>query len=113
MDIDTLTLGEIKQISALARGVGGCTKTGTPPEGRVILVVDRGWIFAGDISLTPDGYFKLTRAVHVFRWESIGFAKMVEEWRSAKVDLRPVADVEVPADSVIFRIPVPKEWGLK
>lgn len=80
---------------------------------RVILVIDRGWIFAGDLGAAEDGYFRLTNAVHVFRWESIGFARMVEEWKSDKVDLRKVTDVEVPAGSVIFRVPVPTGWGLK
>lgn len=80
---------------------------------RVVLVVDRGWIFAGDISTTEDGYLRLDRAVHVFRWESLGFAKMVTDWTSSKVDLRPCEPVEVPADSVIFRVPVEADWGLK
>lgn len=81
---------------------------------RAVVVVDRGWIFAGDLGKTADGYVQLTNAVHVFRWEQIGFAKMLEEWRSDKVDLRRIAEpVEVPADAVIFRVPVAADWGLK
>ena len=75
---------------------------------RHVVVVDRGWIFAGDLERI-DGRLKLTRALHVFRWESIGFAKMVE---TAKADLRPIADVDIPADSEIFSIPVEESWGL-
>ena len=44
------------------------TATGT----RAVVVVDRGWIFAGDVT-RENGRIKLTRAIHVFRWESIGF----------------------------------------
>jgi len=115
IDIDSMTVADLKQITKLARGVSGCsTKKAAPlEEKRVVVVVDRGWIFAGDQSLTADGYIKLTNAVHVFRWESIGFAKMLEQWRDAKVDLRKVADVELPRDSVIFRVPVAKDWGIK
>ena len=80
---------------------------------RAVLVVDRGWIFAGDLSETEDGYVRLERAVHVFRWESIGFAKMLVDWESNKVDLRPCEPVEVPSDSIIFRVPVASDWGLK
>lgn len=115
MNIDEMTVGDLKQITKLAKGLGGCaTKKVAPLEQkRVILVVDRGWIFAGDQTVTSDGYIKLTNAVHVFRWESMGFPKMVEDWKSDKVDLRKVSDVEVPKDSVIFRVPVPEGWGLK
>ncbi len=114
MNIDELTVGELKQITSLARGVGGCAKPKAKlEEKRVILVVDRGWIFAGDQTTTSDGYIKLTNAVHVFRWESMGFAKMIEDWKNPKVDLRAVADVEIPKDSVIFRVPVSKAWGIR
>jgi hypothetical protein len=76
---------------------------------RAVVVVDRGWIFAGDIT-RENGRIKLSRALHVFKWESIGFAKMVE---TAKADLRPIADVDLPADSEIFAIPVHDNWGAK
>lgn len=75
---------------------------------RAVVVVDRGWIFAGDVT-RENGRIRLTRALHVFRWESIGFAKMVE---TANADLRPIADVDIPADAEIFCIPVPDSWGL-
>ena len=39
---------------------------------RAVVVVDRGWIFAGDIR-RENGRIYLTRAVWVFRWEAIGF----------------------------------------
>ena len=76
---------------------------------RAVGVVDRGWIFAGDIT-RENGRIKLTRAVHVFKWESIGFAKMVE---TENADLRPIGDVDIPADAEIFAIPVHDNWGLE
>ena len=79
-------------------------RTGT----RAVVVVDRGWIFAGDVT-RENGRIRLSRALHVFRWESIGFAKMVE---TAQADLRPIADVEMPADAEIFCVPVSDTWGL-
>ena len=79
-------------------------KTGT----RAVIVVDRGWIFAGDVT-RENGRIKLSRALHVFKWEGIGFAKMVE---TAKADLRNIPDVDIPEDSEIFSIPVEDSWGL-
>lgn len=115
MNLDEMTVGQLKEVAKLAKGLGGpCAEPKAALEKkRVVVVVDRGWIFAGDQSTTSDGYVKLTNAVHVFRWESMGFAAMVQQGKGPKVDLRPVADVEIPKDSIIFRVPVPKEWGLK
>ena len=78
---------------------------------RAVVVVDRGWIFAGDLT-RKDGRILLSRALHVFRWESTGFAGMIENPKKAKADLRPVADVDIPEGAEIFCVPVTAEWGL-
>lgn len=80
-----------------------------PTGTRAVVVVDRGWIFAGDVT-RENGRIRISRALHVFRWESIGFAKMVE---TATADLRPIADVEMPDGAEIFCVPVADDWGLK
>jgi hypothetical protein len=83
---------------------------GLKPKGnRAVVVVDRGWIFAGDVT-RENGRIYLSRALHVFKWESIGFAKMVE---TVKADLRPIADVDLPAGAEIFCVPVNEQWGLE
>lgn len=78
---------------------------------RAVVVVDRGWIFAGDVT-REKGRIRLSRALHVFKWESIGFAGMIENPKKAKADLRPIADVDLPEGAEIFCVPVPAEWGL-
>lgn len=78
---------------------------------RAVVVVDRGWIFAGDVT-RKDGRIRLSRALHVFKWESVGFAGMVDNPEKAKADLRPVADVDMPEGAEIFCVPVAAEWGL-
>ncbi len=83
-----------------------------PNGNRAVVVVDRGWIYAGDVT-EENGRIRLDRAVWVFRWESIGFAAMVADPDSTKVDLRRMsAPVDIPAAAEIFRIPVPEDWGL-
>lgn len=75
---------------------------------RAVVVVDRGWIFAGDVT-RGNGRIKIARAIHVFKWQSIGFAEMVE---TEKADLRPIADVDMPDGAEIFCISVHDKWGL-
>lgn len=78
---------------------------------RAVIVVDRGWIFAGDVT-RENGRIKLSRAIHVFRWESIGFDGVIANPKSNKVTLKPLADVDMPESVEIFAIPVSDDWGL-
>ena len=78
---------------------------------RAVVVVDRGWIFAGDVE-EKDGRILLKRALHVFRWDSIGFDGMIADPKNSKVKLKPISDVDLPCGSEIFCVPVGDEWGL-
>ena len=79
---------------------------------RAVVVVDRGWIFAGDVE-EKNGRIRLTRAVWVFRWERVGFAAVVADPSVDEVDIRPIPEgVDVPAAAEVFRIPVGDDWGL-
>lgn len=78
---------------------------------RAVVVVDRGWIFAGDVT-RDNGRIRLARALHVFKWEFGGFATLIDNPKKAKADLRPVADVDIPDGAEIFCVPVAENWGL-
>lgn len=78
---------------------------------RAVVVVDRGWIFAGDVT-RENGRIYLANALHVFKWESIGFAGMIADPKRANADLRPIADVDIPAGAEVFCVPVADGWGL-
>ena len=78
---------------------------------RAVVVVDRGWIFAGDVT-EENGRIRLTRAVWVFRWEEVGFNGVISDPLDKRVDLRPIDDVDIPAQSEVFRVPVADDWGL-
>ena len=81
----------------------------TPNGNRAVVVVDRGWIFAGDVT-RENSRIKLSRAVWVFRWESCGFAKVIED--PSRADIRPMSDVDIPDGAEIFCVPVSNNWGL-
>ena len=98
--MDTITVNGIEY--APAKKV-----TGT----RAVVVVDRGWIFAGDVT-RENGRIYISNALHVFKWESLGFSGMIENPKKAKADLRPIADVDIPAGAEVFSVPVPDGWGL-
>lgn len=76
---------------------------------RAVVVVDRGWIFAGDVT-EHNGRIRLDRVVWVFRWETVGFSGVIAE--PSKADLRPIEPVDIPAGAEVFRVPVSDDWGL-
>ena len=81
-------------------------------KNRHILVIDRGWIYAGDLTEEDDRIF-LDRVVWVFNWRSIGFDGMVKNPKHKEVNLRSMPGrVNVPKDAEIFRVEVDDEWGL-
>lgn len=92
-------------------GVTYIPESSKPVGTRAVIVVDRGWIFAGDV-VREKGRIKLSRAVHVVRWESIGFDGMIANPKSSKVTLKQISDVDIPEGAEIFCVPVCEEWGL-
>ena len=79
---------------------------------RAVIVVDRGWVFAGDVTRN-DGRIKLSRAVWVFRWESIGFDGVIANPKNTKVIIKPMPQgVDIPEGAEIFCVPVADGWGL-
>lgn len=92
-------------------GVTYVPENQAPKGPRAVVVLDRGWIFAGDVT-EENGRILISRAVAVRRWESIGFEGMVADPKKAKAVINPVADVDCPASSELFRVPVADNWGL-
>lgn len=97
--IDTITLNGVEYVPAVKKASGP----------RAVVVVDRGWIFAGDVT-RENGRILLTRAVWVFRWEGCGFAAVIED--PSKAEIRLIADVDIPYGAEIFCVPVGDQWGL-
>jgi hypothetical protein len=101
---NTITVNGVEYIRA------DSVPAATPNGNRAVVVVDRGWIFAGDVT-REDGRIRLSRAVWVFRWESCGFAKVIED--PTQADIRRMADVDIPDGAEIFSVPVSEQWGLE
>jgi len=108
----SLSTIEINGVTYAPVGSGGAS---TLPSGnRHVVVIDRGWIVAGDVS--TDEVTKeliVSNAIHVFRWESIGFDGVLKDPKSSKVTLKTLPyPVKVPQVSVIFTVPVSESWGV-
>jgi len=83
-----------------------------PAGDRAVFVIDRGFIYAGNWSMS-DGQYTLTNAVNLRRYESIGFDGVLADPKSTKATIVTMPyPVIVPVGSVLFLIPVPQGWGL-
>ena len=83
-----------------------------PTGNRSVIVVDRGWIFAGDVK-RENGRIRLSRAVLVFRWESIGFDGVIANPKDKKVTIKIMKnEIDIPEGAEIFNVPVDENWGL-
>ena len=79
------------------------------PGTRAVVVVDRGWIFAGDVT-RANGRINIARAVWLFKWVSVGFAAIITN--PEKADIRKIDDIDMPEGAEVFCIPVKDDWGL-
>jgi hypothetical protein len=87
----------------------------TPTGNRIVAVIDRGWIYAGDRYECDNGYIGLRNVVWVFNWESIGFDGVLANPNNPKLNLRKLAPdmfIEIPQNSLIFQVRVCDNWGL-
>jgi len=102
---------EINGVTYVPKGSNANT---LPTGNRNVVVIDRGWIFAGDTSFNEATQeFLLINAVWVFRWENVGFDGVIADPKSSKVTIRKMDNpVVVPKGSVIFKVPVDANWGL-
>ena len=83
-----------------------------PTGNRCVVVVDRGWIFAGDVT-RASGRITLTRAVWLRNWSDIGFDGVLADPSSSKLVKKSLKyPVDIPECSEIFCIPVAESWGL-
>jgi hypothetical protein len=82
------------------------------PGNRAVVVVDDGWMFAGDVH-QDSGRIILKRVVWVFSWNSIDFDDLLRNPGSENVSLKLMEnDVDIPSISEVFRVPVNDSWGL-
>ncbi len=75
---------------------------------RHIVVLDRGWIFVGNLEVDGETY-KLTNTQNIRKWGKSGFGGMVLDPKKAEVVLDKSGPLEFK--SPIFLVSVPENWG--
>jgi hypothetical protein len=80
------------------------------PEGdRHIVVLDRGWIFVGDLR-EEDGKIILSNCVNVRKWTQGGFGGLTKDPRGSGAVLDQCEPISFHKSAVIFMVPVVEDW---
>jgi hypothetical protein len=91
MNLDDLTLGQLKEIKAAC---GAKKRTRLPVDhGLQIAVLQRGWVFIGEVKQSGDDYF-LERGACIRRWGTTkGLGELAANGPTANTELEPVPQV--------------------
>lgn len=95
MNIDSLTIGEVKQIRAL---LGNVEATQSEPvnHGFCIAVLDRGFVYVGDV-VTDGRFVKITNARNLRRWGTQrGLGQLALEGPLSNTVLDECGDIVAP-----------------
>lgn len=104
IDATTITVNGIDYVPA--------SSISAPVTGdRAIMVLDRGWIFVGNVADNEDGTVSMTCVKNLRKWGSGGFGLASRDPKAAGVVLDSSADMTFDRKCVIFRVPVSAQWG--
>jgi len=79
---------------------------------RVVVVADRGFVYAGNMARQEDGSIVLRDALNVRRWAKGGVGGLLSDPVAAEAILDSVAyPIEFPAGTVLQIVRVPETWG--
>ena len=76
-----------------------------------IVVLHRGWIFAGNLTFDESGQmYTLTDAVNVRSWQSGGFGGLSKSAKTSCAVLDPCEDIVFAPSAMIFSVPLMEGW---
>lgn len=78
---------------------------------RRLVVLDRGFIFVGDLSeMDEQGFYTLTNCHNVRKWSHNGFGGLSRGANTAGATLDKAADLEFHRSAMVFSVPISKDW---
>lgn len=95
-----------KAIEVIEKATANCAK-----GDRHLVVLDRGWIFAGDMSLKDDVY-TVTNCKNVRKWNKGGFGALSKSASLAGATLDDCEAIRFKASAMIFAVPIAEEWDV-
>ena len=81
-------------------------------EGPHLIVLDRGWIFHGNLipPESKDGDYMLTSCVNVRYFKKVGFGGLTKGAKFAEAILDDSEPLTFKEDKIIFKVPTKETW---
>ena len=98
---------EIKEaIELLTAATSNCAQ-----GDRHIVVLDRGWIFAGKMSLEKEtNIYTVTDCVNIRSFKKVGFGGLSQGAKTAEAVLDKCVPITFHARAMIFCVPISEGW---
>jgi hypothetical protein len=95
-----------KAIETLTAATSSCA-TGD----RHIAVLDRGWIFAGDMSLeSKTEIYTMTNCVNIRYFKKVGFGGLTQGAKNAEAILDKCLPIKFHRSAMILCLPISENW---
>ena len=95
-----------KAIEVLEKATANCAV-----GDRHIVVLDRGWIFAGRMSLDKEtNVYTVTDCVNIRYFKKVGFGGLSQGAKNAEATLDKCVPIKFHARAMIFCVPISENW---
>jgi hypothetical protein len=93
-------------LKTLEKGIQQCKAEGP----RHIVVLDRGWIFVGDLAKQEDGTFLLSNAHNIRKWKEGGFGALTMGAKKSGAVTDECAPIRFAPSVMILSVPIGRSW---
>jgi hypothetical protein len=78
---------------------------------RCIVVLDRGWIFVGNLKEINGGdSYELTEAANIRKWQTGGFGGLSRGAKSSQAVIDVCEPIIFSGKAMIFAVPISESW---
>ena len=102
MDLNQMTIGELKEVASLTKNLGVCKSTSDVKDyGKNIVILQRGWIIIGNLT-KKDEEFTLTDGNVIRIWGTTkGLGEIAKEGKKKDTVLDPIPETKFHELTVI------------
>ena len=80
-------------------------------KGKHIVVLDRGWIFVGNLTKLEDDGYMLTECQNIRKWSTGGFGGLTKSKVASGATCDDCKPIKFHSQSVVFYSPVSGDWS--
>jgi hypothetical protein len=109
MNIDELTLGQVRELQSL---LGGVPTVQNKDWGHAIVVADRGFVWFAESVKRNGDFIEIRQARQIRVWGTTkGLAQLANDGPQSGTKLEDIGNADIPFRAIISIIPTKKRWS--